>query len=77
MIGVYEQKNPYKLDTDVLEKHGERILENVPRNYEGLREYLKNNYIEGIVFYRGNGEMCKIKRSDFGFIWNRWRKIST
>ena len=71
LIGVHEQGNPYKLNTDVLEKHGERILENVPRNYEGLKEYLKNNYIEGIVFYRGNGEMCKIKRSDFGFIWNR------
>ena len=35
------------------------------------KEYLKNNYIEGIVFYRGNGEMCKIKRSDFGFRWKQ------
>lgn len=46
----------------------------VPRTYEQIRDYLENNYIEGIVFYRGNGEMCKIKRSDFGFEWNRKEK---
>lgn len=69
LIGLHEQGNPYKLDTDILEKHGKRILTNAPRTYEGLKEYLNNNYIEGIVFYRDNGEMCKIKRTDFGFKW--------
>ena len=58
----------------MLEKHGQRILENVPRTYEGIKEYLANNYIEGIVFYRQNGQMCKIKRRDFGFEWNNNRK---
>lgn len=43
----------------------------VPRTYEQIKEYLENHYIEGIVYYRGNGEMCKIKRSDFGFEWNK------
>ena len=46
----------------------------VPRTYEQIKEYLENNYVEGIVFYRGNGEMCKIKRSDFGFEWNNKKK---
>ena len=69
LIGLHEQGNPYDLDTDILEKHGKRILENVPRNFEGLKEYLENHYIEGIVFYRETGEMCKIKRTDFGFRW--------
>ncbi len=36
----------------MLEKHGTRILNNVPRTYDGLKEYLRNTYIEGIVFYR-------------------------
>lgn len=71
LIGKHFQRNPYNLKNDVLEKHGERILENVPRTYEGIKKYLEDHYIEGIVFYRGNGEMCKIKRSDFGFSWNR------
>ena len=69
LIGIHEQGKPYNLDTDILEKHGQRILKNVPRTFEGIQEYLKNNYIEGIVFYRENGDMCKIKRTDFGLKW--------
>lgn len=70
LIGKHINANPYKLDTDILEKHGNRVLEGVPRDYNGIRDYLEKHFIEGIVFYRGNGEMCKIKRSDFGFKWN-------
>lgn len=70
LCGPHFQSNPYSLDRDTLFHHGDKILENVPRTYEGIRNYLENNYIEGIVFHRGNGEMCKIKRSDFGFEWN-------
>lgn len=74
LIGLHFNNNPYHLDRDVFERHGLRILEDVPRDYEGIKEYLENHYIEGIVFYRGNGEMCKIKRTDFGYSWNK--KIS-
>lgn len=70
LIGKHFNNNPYKLENDIYEKHGIRILKDVPTDYEGIRNYLENHLIEGIVFYRGNGEMCKIKRSDFGFIWN-------
>ena len=70
-IGKHFNANPYNLESDILEKHGTRILEDVPRTYEGIRKYLEEHYIEGIVFYRGNGEMCKIKRTDFGFEWNK------
>lgn len=69
IIGKHFNGNAYNLENDILEKHGIRILENVPREYEGIKKYLEENYIEGIVFYRQNGEMCKIKRSDFGFKW--------
>jgi len=74
LMGPHFNGNPYKLEEDVFEKHGLRILEGVPRTYDGLKEYLKNHFIEGIVFYRGNGEMCKIKRSDFGYSWNQKKK---
>ena len=75
--GTYElcgpkiNSNPEKLDKHIFIKHGEEILD-VPRNLEGIEEFLKNNYIEGIVFHRndGSGDMCKIKRVDFGFEWN-------
>ena len=71
LIGPHFQGNPYNIDSDILEKHGIRVLTDVPRSYAGIKEYLENHYIEGIVFYRGNGEMCKIKRSDFGFNWKK------
>lgn len=68
-IGPHFQKNPYYLEQDVLEKHGRRVLEDVPRDYEGIREYLRTHLIEGIVFWRNGEPQCKIKRSDFGFPW--------
>ncbi len=43
------------------------MLEDVSRVYEGIKKYLEEHYIEGIAFCKGNGEMCKIKKSDFGF----------
>lgn len=69
LIGKHFQGNPYNLEKDILEKHGIRILRDVPRTFEGIRDYLDKHYIEGIVYYRANGETCKIKRSDFGFYW--------
>lgn len=69
LVGPHFASNPYKLESDALWKHGSTIIKDAPRTYAGLKEYLKIHYIEGIVFYRGNGEMCKIKRSDFGFPW--------
>lgn len=38
-----------------------------PRDFHGIKEYLRDNKIEGIVFHHADGRMCKIKRKDFGF----------
>lgn len=71
LIGVHFQGNPEHVENgDKLVKHGIIVLENVPRTFEGIKEYLRSNEMEGIVFHRGNGEMCKIKRTDFNFEWN-------
>lgn len=74
LIGKHIRANPYNLNNDIYCKHGEKILSDVPRDFDGIRAYLESHEIEGIVFHRGNGEMCKIKRSDFGFGWNNNRK---
>lgn len=68
-VGLHFQRNPYKLDDDFLERHGRIRIKGCPRDFEGIREYLRTHNIEGIVFHRGNGEMCKIRRKDFGFKW--------
>ena len=68
-VGPHFQGNPYKLKIDVLVKHGEDKLE-VPRTFEGIKKYLEDNYIEGIVFWKDGEPQCKIKRSDFELEWN-------
>lgn len=70
LCGPHFQSNPEQLETDKFIKHGSVILSGVPRDFDGVKQYLTDNNIEGIVFHRGNGEMCKIKRTDFGLVWN-------
>ena len=41
----------------------------VEKSYLQIYCFLRKHRIEGIVWHRGNGEMVKIKRSDFGLEW--------
>lgn len=41
-------------------------LANVPRDFEGLKLYLKVHDMEGIVFHHPDGRFAKIKKRDFG-----------
>lgn len=70
-IGPHFQGNPYKLEKDTLRKHGDKILQDVPRTFLGIEDYLSKHNIEGIVFWKDGIPQCKIKRSDFGFSWNK------
>lgn len=72
-IGIHFQGNPYGLKDDILEPHGVKVVA-VERTFDGIRKYLEENYIEGIVFWLNGEPGCKIKRSDFGFSWNRKEK---
>jgi len=74
-IGPHFQNNPYGLSDDILERHGVRCIE-VDRSFEGIKEYLRVNYIEGIVFWKDGEPKCKIKRSDFGFDWGKNRNLN-
>lgn len=67
-IGKHFNGNPYNMDYDTLIPHGVDIIE-VPRTFEGIKKYLEDNHIEGIVFWKDGEPKCKIKRSDFGFEW--------
>ena len=68
-IGPHFQGNPYNLQWDTLYKHGSIILEDAPNTFEGLKYYLKEMPIEGIVYWYNNEPVCKIKRTDFGYEW--------
>ena len=67
-IGTHFQGNPHCLESDRLIRHGITKVE-VERSFEGIKKYLEDNYIEGIVFWLNGEPVCKIKRSDFGFKW--------
>lgn len=66
--GKHFQGNPYNYEKDYLIKHGESEVE-VVRTFDGVKEFLTNNILEGIVFWYNNEPVCKIKRTDFGLEW--------
>jgi hypothetical protein len=67
-IGPHFNGDPYSLPSDRLIRHG-CVEVNVPRNFDGVRNWLKHNHHEGLVFWLDGEPVCKIKRTDFGFTW--------
>jgi hypothetical protein len=74
--GTYElcgekiQGNPERLTGHELIPHGAKGFRLKDYSFEAIREFLKHNDYEGIVFHHSdpNDErMCKIRKSDFGF----------
>lgn len=75
-IGKHFNGNPYKLDTDILVKHGAITIHEDLSSFDTVKCYLRDTPIEGIVFWDDGSKadgipkpICKIKRSDFGFKW--------
>ena len=68
-IGPHFNGNPHQLEQDMLVRHGEKIIQLENRSFEGIRTYLEQHCIEGIVFWKDDMPGCKIKRRDFGFDW--------
>jgi hypothetical protein len=69
MVGPRTQGNPEKYPTQTLVPHTIATLGMVdapPRDFAGLRAYLAERDIEGIVFHHPDGRMAKIKKRDFG-----------
>jgi hypothetical protein len=73
-IGPHFQDNPHMLKEDILIPHGESVIPDFPRTFDGMKKYLEDNWIEGVVFWKDGEPMCKIKRSDFGFGWNNTKR---
>lgn len=66
-IGTRHGPNPEKLEFHKLVPHGRDYLDDCPRTYAGIMEYLRDKSIEGIVFWHDDGRMVKIKRADFPY----------
>lgn len=70
--GTYELCGP-KLQTNAeglgvhwFIPHGKAPLNDCPRDYDGLVEYLRPLDIEGIVFHKSDGRMVKITKGHLG-----------
>jgi hypothetical protein len=66
LIGPKIQGNPENFAKHVLVQHGCEPLPDAPRDFAGLRAYLIEFDIEGIVWHHPDGRMVKIKGKDFG-----------
>ena len=64
--GPHFQGNPEDQPTDLLIRHGQVEMLDVPRTFDGIREYLAGRDIEGIVFHHPDGRMAKVKKRDYG-----------
>ena len=70
LIGPKVQGNPEGVTMHVLVRHGAEELSDAPRDFDGLREYLRSADIEGIVWHHPDGRMVKVKTKDFGLSRN-------
>ena len=69
LIGPKVQGNPEGVDSYALVPHTVENLafkEPPPRDFDGLRSWLEDKDVEGIVFHHPDGRMAKIKGRDFG-----------
>ena len=67
LCGPKVQGNPEGFEKHVLVPHSKATqYGNVPRTFEGMRDFLETMDIEGLVFHHPDGRMAKIKKRDFG-----------
>ena len=68
LLGPKVNGNPEKFNEHILMIHGAILLPDAPRSFSGLKEWLRDKDIEGIVWHHPDGRMVKIKKRDF---WRR------
>jgi hypothetical protein len=66
LCGEKVQGNPEQIKGHELIKHGLEILPLRDKSFEGIKTFLEPLDIEGIVFHGKDGQMCKIRKKDFG-----------
>ncbi len=70
LVGEKVQNNIYNIVGHELWQHGSKEVNNLELTFEGLKNWLLKNNVEGLVFHHPDGRMCKLRRKDFGIPWN-------
>ncbi|MGH6814965.1 MAG: DUF5565 family protein [Hyphomicrobiaceae bacterium] len=68
LLGPKVQGNPERYEKHTLVNHCDPslVLQNVPRTFDELREWMATQNIEGVAWHRSDGRMAKLKLRDFG-----------
>lgn len=61
-----DEPNPENLMVHSLVHHGDHAIEDCPRDFEGIKQFVGMHDIEGVVWHHPDGRMVKIKARDFG-----------
>ena len=69
LVGPKIQGNKDKSEHHSLAVHGNCVMGSAPRDFYGLKAWLSEWMIEGLVWHHPDGRMAKIKRRDFGLKW--------
>lgn len=70
LLGPKIQGNKDKREVHVLQAHHMACTYPLaPRTFEGIKAFLAEHVIEGLVWHHDDGRMAKIKRRDFGLKW--------
>ncbi len=65
LVGPKINSNPDMFEEHTLVRHGSVPVDDVPRDFDGLREASFKWFVEGVVWHHPDGRMVKIKRKDF------------
>jgi hypothetical protein len=70
LMGPKINRNTSRFPNHVLIRHTTAAaFPDAPRDFEGLRTWLTEHTVEGLVWHHPDGRMAKIKRRDFGLRW--------
>lgn len=69
LVGPSLSDNPYHLGHHELWRHGEQVVDVPDRSFEGLKAFLTEHVLEGLVFHHPDGRMAKLRRKDFKLFW--------
>ena len=70
LLGPRIQGNKDKHEKHVLQRHAEaQTYPDAPRDFDLLRAWLAEHFIECLVWHHPDGRMAKIKRRDFALKW--------
>jgi hypothetical protein len=72
LVGPKINGNPEKTDEHLFLEHGGLAFpyfQTVEPSLDGLKAFLTEHPMEGLVFHHPDGRMAKIKRKDFGLQW--------